>query len=262
MAQQSHPTPHSIVTIIPVYNHPDTMDDMLRGVLASGMDCIMVDDGSDANCARVLDELALKYAPRAELLRLPVNEGKGGAMIAGMRHAQKRGFTHAVQIDADGQHATGDIPAFAESSRKHPDAMICGAPVYDESVPKARFYGRYATHVWVWINTLSLDIRDSMCGFRVYPLADALRAVDSANIGKRMEFDPEILVRMHWHGVPFVNQFTRVTYPQDGLSHFRVLRDNVLISKMHARLFAGMLLRSPVLLVRKLTGRKRSGALT
>lgn len=262
MAQQSHPTPHSIVTIIPVYNHPDTMDDMLRGVLASGMDCIMVDDGSDANCARVLDELALKYAPRAELLRLPVNEGKGGAMIAGMRHAQKRGFTHAVQIDADGQHATGDIPAFAESSRKHPGAMICGAPVYDESVPKARFYGRYATHVWVWINTLSLDIRDSMCGFRVYPLADALRAVDSANIGKRMEFDPEILVRMHWHGVPFVNQFTRVTYPQDGLSHFRVLRDNVLISKMHARLFAGMLLRSPVLLARKLTGRKRSGALT
>ena len=101
MAQQSHPTPHSIVTIIPVYNHPDTMDDMLRGVLASGMDCIMVDDGSDANCARVLDELAVKYAPRAELLRLPVNEGKGGAMIAGMRHAQKRGFTHAVQIDAD-----------------------------------------------------------------------------------------------------------------------------------------------------------------
>ncbi|QIL69323.1 glycosyltransferase family 2 protein [Diaphorobacter sp. HDW4B] len=262
MAQQSHPTTHSIVTIIPVYNHPDTMDDMLRGVLASGMDCIMVDDGSDANCARVLDELAVKYAPRAELLRLLVNEGKGGAMIAGMRHAQKRGFTHAVQIDADGQHATADIPAFAESSRKHPNAMICGTPVYDESVPKARFYGRYATHVWVWINTLSLDIRDSMCGFRVYPLADALRAVDSAHIGKRMEFDPEILVRMHWHGVPFVNQFTRVTYPQDGLSHFRVLRDNVLISKMHARLFAGMLLRSPVLLARKLTGCKRSGALT
>ncbi len=253
---------YSVVTIIPVYNHPDTMDAMLRGVLASGCDCIMVDDGSDARCAQVLDELAQKYAPHVELLRLPVNEGKGGAMMKAMRHAQQRGFTHAVQIDADGQHATGDIAAFVECSRQHPQAMICGAPIYDESVPKVRLYGRYASHVWVWINTLSLDITDSMCGFRVYPLDAALRAIDSAQIGKRMEFDGEILVRMHWQGVPFVTQFTRVTYPQDGISHFRVLSDNVRISRMHARLFAGMLLRSPVLLARKLTGRRQGGALT
>lgn len=249
--------PSSIVTVIPVYNHPDTLGDMLRGVLGAGLDCILVDDGSDAACARVMDALVLQYAPRAMLVRLPVNEGKGGAMMAGMRHAATRGFSHVLQIDADGQHATGDIPKFAELARQHPDAMICGAPSYDASVPKARLYGRYATHVWVWINTLSLDIKDSMCGFRVYPLKAALRAIDSARIGKRMEFDSEVLVRMHWQGVPFVTQLTRVTYPQDGLSHFRVLRDNVLISGMHARLFAGMLLRSPVLLARKLTGGRR-----
>lgn len=247
---------HAIITIIPVYNHPDTMADMLRGVLASGQDCIMVDDGSEARCAAVLDALAAEHAPRVELLRLAQNQGKGAALIAGMRRAQQRGFTHAVQIDADGQHATADIAGFAALSRQHPLAMVCGAPVYDHSVPKARLYGRYATHVWVWINTLSLDIRDSMCGFRVYPLASSLRAWDSAHIGRRMEFDTEILVRMHWQGVPFVTQFTRVTYPQDGLSHFRMLRDNLLISKMHARLFAGMLLRSPVLLLRKLTRRR------
>ena len=247
----------SIITIIPVYNHPDTMAGMLRGVLASGQDCIMVDDGSDARCAAVLDALAAAHAPRVELVRLAVNQGKGAAMIAGMRRAQQRGFTHAVQIDADGQHATADIAAFAAQSRQHPQAVVCGAPVYDQSVPKARLYGRYATHVWVWINTWSLDIRDSMCGFRVYPLAATLRAWESADIGRRMEFDTEILVRMHWQGVPFVTQFTRVTYPQDGLSHFRMLRDNLLISKMHARLFAGMLLRSPVLLARKLSASAR-----
>lgn len=249
--------PPSIITIIPVYNHPDTMAGMLRGVLASGQDCIMVDDGSDARCAAVLDALAAAHAPRVELVRLAVNQGKGAAMIAGMRRAQQRGFTHAVQIDADGQHATADIAAFAAQSRQHPQAVVCGAPVYDQSVPKARLYGRYATHVWVWINTWSLDIRDSMCGFRVYPLAATLRAWESADIGRRMEFDTEILVRMHWQGVPFVTQFTRVTYPQDGLSHFRMLRDNLLISKMHARLFAGMLLRSPVLLARKLSASAR-----
>ncbi|MCD2166361.1 glycosyltransferase family 2 protein [Comamonas koreensis] len=247
---------HAIITIIPVYNHPDTMADMLRGVLASGQDCIMVDDGSEASCAAVLDALTAEHAPRVELLRLAQNQGKGAAMIAGMRRAQQRGFTHAVQIDADGQHATADIAGFAALSRQHPLAMVCGAPVYDHSVPKARLYGRYATHVWVWINTWSLDIRDSMCGFRVYPLAASLRAWDSAHIGRRMEFDTEILVRMHWQGVPFVTQFTRVTYPQDGLSHFRMLRDNLLISRMHARLFAGMLLRSPLLLWRKLARRR------
>ena len=205
----------------------------------------------------MLDALAAAHAPRVELVRLAVNQGKGAAMIAGMRRAQQRGFTHAVQIDADGQHATADIAAFAAQSRQHPQAVVCGAPVYDQSVPKARLYGRYATHVWVWINTWSLDIRDSMCGFRVYPLAATLRAWESADIGRRMEFDTEILVRMHWQGVPFVTQFTRVTYPQDGLSHFRMLRDNLLISKMHARLFAGMLLRSPVLLARKLSASAR-----
>lgn len=249
--------PPSIITIIPVYNHPDTMAGMLRGVLASGQDCIVVDDGSDARCAAVLDALVAAHAPRVELVRQAVNQGKGAAMIAGMRRAQQRGFTHAVQIDADGQHATADIAAFAAQSRQHPQAVVCGAPVYDQSVPKARLYGRYATHVWVWINTWSLDIRDSMCGFRVYPLAATLRAWESADIGRRMEFDTEILVRMHWQGVPFVTQFTRVTYPQDGLSHFRMLRDNLLISKMHARLFAGMLLRSPVLLARKLSASAR-----
>ncbi|NMM80856.1 glycosyl transferase [Acidovorax sp. SRB_14] len=244
------------VVIIPVYNHPDTIGAMVQGVLSAGLPCILVDDGCEPVCAAVLDALAQEHAPQVTLLRLPVNEGKGGAMMAGMRHALTHGFSHGLQIDADGQHAVADIPAFVALAQARPQAMVCGAPRYDASVPKARLYGRYATHIWVWINTLSLDIQDSMCGFRVYPLRAAVVVLDRAVIGKRMEFDTEILVRMHWQGVPFLTQRTAVTYPQDGLSHFRVWRDNVLISGMHARLFAGMLLRSPVLLARKLVGRK------
>ena len=198
----------------------------------------------------MLDALAAS-GPDVTLVRLPVNQGKGGAMMAGLREALRRGHTHALQIDADGQHATADIPAFIALSKVSPDAVICGTPVYDRSVPKGRLYGRYLTHVWVWINTLSLDIRDSMCGFRVYPLAPTVAAIDGARLGRRMDFDPEILVRLHWRGVPFVHQPTAVTYPQDGISHFRGLEDNVLISRMHARLFFGMLLRLPMLLWRK-----------
>ena len=133
--------------------------------------------------------------------------------------------------------------------------MIAGCPIYDASVPRGRLYGRYATHVWVWINTLSFDIRDSMCGFRLYPLASVLPLLDRVRIGQRMDFDSDIIVRLHWRGVRVVNQPTRVTYPQDGISHFRMFRDNVRISWMHTRLFAGMLYRSPLLLWRKVAPR-------
>lgn len=239
------------IAIIPVYNHPDTVGRMVQAVLDAGLPCLLVDDGSDAGCAAVLDAQAARARARVRLLRLRRNEGKGAAVMAGLRQALAQGYSHALQIDADGQHAVADIPHLVELARARPQAMVCGVPQYDASVPKGRLYGRYLTHVWVWVNTLSLDIRDSMCGFRVYPLRAAVAVLDSAAIGRRMEFDTEVLVRLHWRGVPFVMYPTAVTYPMDGLSHFKVWRDNLLISGMHARLFGGMLMRSPRLLARR-----------
>jgi hypothetical protein len=157
-----------------------------------------------------------------------------------------------LQIDADGQHDTAQIAGFLAAARARPDAVICGVPRYDASAPLARRAGRWLTHVWVWINTLSLDIADSMCGFRVYPLAPTLALIDEHCPGERMDFDPELLVRLHWRGVPIVNRPTPVTYPPGGVSHFRPWRDNWAISRMHARLFFGMLRRAPVLLARRL----------
>ena len=126
-----------------------------------------------------------------------------------MREAARRGFSHALQIDADGQHAAADVPGFLDEARAHPDAVICGQPVFDDSVPKSRLYGRYATHVWVWINTLSLDIRDSMCGFRVYPLAPLLAL--STNTGSdRDGFDSRVVHMTAWRCDR--NLRTRVTY--------------------------------------------------
>jgi glycosyltransferase involved in cell wall biosynthesis len=237
------------VAVIPVYDHGDAVGAVVAHVRANGLHCVLVDDGSSAGCAAVLDALA--WEDDVTLVRLPVNQGKGGAMMAGLRAAAGAGFSHALQIDADGQHDAGDIPAFLERARAAPEAVICGVPVYDESVPTGRLVGRYATHVWVWINSLSFAIRDSMCGFRVYPLAPVVRLLDDARLGRRMDFDPEVLVRLHWRGLRIVSVPTRVTYPQDGLSHFRLGLDNWLISKMHARLFLGMLMRAPMLVWRR-----------
>ena len=242
---------HSTVAVIPCYNHPDTIGLMVQAVRDRGLDVVVVDDGSHADCAAVLDALAVAHAPALTLVRLAQNQGKGGAMMAGLRQALALGFTHALQIDADGQHDVRDIPTFLSLSQAHPQAVICGQPVYDESVPKGRLYGRYATHIWVWINTLSLEIRDSMCGFRVYPLAAVVPLIDGVSIGRRMDFDVEILVRLYWRGMGISNLPTRVSYPSDGVSHFRAWLDNVLISRMHAKLFFGMLWRSPMLLWRK-----------
>ena len=243
------------LVVIPVFDHEHAIATMVEGVLASDVPCLLVDDGSSTACAAELDRLSVLHAPRVRLLRLSENQGKGGAVLAGFRWAGANAHTHVLQIDADGQHDPADIPAFLTMARAHPDDVVCGVPLYDDSVPKGRLYGRYLTHVWVWINTLSFAIRDSMCGFRVYPLPPVLQLIDEETIGRRMDFDVEVLVRLFWRSVAVRNLPTRVTYPLDGVSHFDVWRDNVRISRMHARLFFGMVRRLPRLLARRAVDR-------
>lgn len=237
--------------LIPVYNHEHAIGNVANAVLALNLPCLLVDDGSSPECAQVLDRLAAAAPNRIMLVRHTVNRGKGGAVLSGFHHAAQAGYTHALQIDADGQHCAADIPRFLEHAAAQPHAIIVGYPVYDESVPLLRFYARYLTHVWVWINTLSMKIRDSMCGFRVYPLMPVVELAQRQKIGTRMNFDTEILVRLYWDGIDIVNVPTDVGYPTDGVSHFRIWHDNLLISRMHATLFFGMLLRMPRLLARK-----------
>jgi glycosyltransferase involved in cell wall biosynthesis len=237
--------------LIPVYNHEHAVAAVVEAVLAQQLHCVLIDDGSSAVCALVLDALAGQYPEQVSLVRHAENRGKGAAVMSGFHAAHKAGFSHALQVDADGQHCVADAARFLELARQHPQAIIVGYPIYDESVPALRLYARYLTHVWVWINTLSFQIRDSMCGFRLYPLAPVLALASRRQLGQRMNFDTDILVRLVWDGVKVVNIGTRVGYPSDGVSHFRVWRDNVLITRMHATLFFGMLARLPVLLGRK-----------
>lgn len=237
--------------LIPVFNHERAVGAVVAAVRNHQLPCILVDDGSGPSCARTLDALAAAD-PGVQVLRLPGNLGKGGAVAAGLRAAARQRFTHALQLDADGQHDVRDLPGFLAASGKEPRAVICGRPVFGPDMPRSRFYGRYLTHVFVWLNTLSFDIRDAMCGFRVYPVAELVRLLDEERPGSRMDFDIEVLVRLHWRGVPMRWLDTRVGYPQDGISHFRLGLDNLLISTMHLRLFLGMLRRLPRLVSRRL----------
>ena len=242
------PTPSfNPCAIVPVYNHEHAVARVVAALRAADLPCLLVDDGSGELCARELDRLAATV-PQTALVRLGVNGGKGAAMLAGFSAAWQRGYSHALQVDADGQHALADVPAFIAAARAAPAALICGRPLFDRSMPAGRRYGRYLTHGLVWLNTLSFAIPDSLCGFRVYPLASVLRLMAEEYIGRRMDFDVEIIVRMYWRGVPMRWLPTAVTYPLDGVSHFRMLRDNARMVALQLRLFGGMLLRLPCLL--------------
>lgn len=239
--------------LIPVYNHHLVLRATVARLVNDGLPVILVDDGSDDVCKAVMAEIAEAFSA-VTLLTKASNSGKGAAFREGLHAARTLGFSHALQIDADGQHNLEDVQAFLAAARANPDALVAGYPVYDASVPKHRLYGRYASHIWVWINTLSFEIIDSMCGFRVYPVAASCALFDSEYIGERMDFDGEIIVRWHWRGLPLVQLPTSVTYPADGISHFRLWRDNGRIALMHTRLFFGLLLRLPRLLWRKIAG--------
>ncbi len=233
--------------LVPVYNHEHAIVATCEGLASLDLPIVLIDDGSHAACAAVLDHLA--QASDVHLLRIERNRGKGHAVRSGLAHAQALGFTHALQVDADGQHDRLSLPPFIEVAGQQPDRLLIGYPRFDHSVPLHRFISCYITHVWVWCNTLSTTLRDTMCGVRLYPLREVNALLSRHGCGDRMEFDTEVLVRWFWAGKPVANLPVRVSYPTDGVSHFRLFRDNVLMARMHLRLTLGMLIRLPRLIL-------------
>jgi glycosyltransferase involved in cell wall biosynthesis len=221
--------------VIPIYNHKDTIAGVLDSLVPFGLPCLVVDDGSDADTRETLRQESARR-PWVEVLRLPSNQGRGAALRHGYRRAAARAFSHVVQLDADGQHDARDVSKFLEAAGRAPDAVILGRPVFGAESPRARLYGRKISQAFVWAVTGSLAIRDPLCGFRCFPLARTLPLLDRVTLGDRMDFDPEIVVRLAWEGVPIVNVPTRVRYFPDGLSHFRMVRDNVRIARTYLRL--------------------------
>jgi len=234
----------NLCVIIPFYNHKNTIEKTLGDLLALNLYCIVIDDGSDQKTQIVLESL-MNNRNNCCSYRLETNQGKGGAVMKGFEIANEMGFSHALQVDADGQHNLQEIPAFIHAAKKHPEALICGQPIFDNSIPKHRKFSRGITHFWVGVETLTFHPIDSMCGFRVYPLRSIIAIIKQNNLGRRMNFDIEIIVRSIWSAIPIKTLPTKVIYPEDGVSHFHYWQDNLLMIKMHIKLVFGMLFRLP-----------------
>jgi glycosyltransferase involved in cell wall biosynthesis len=211
--------------------------------------CYLVNDGSNDRTTQVLETINERH-DWVTLLSLTENQGKGAALIEGFRRALKDGYTHALQVDADGQHDTDDIPRFLETASSNPGTLVIGDPEFDDTIPNSRLYGRQISRVWVWIETLSFEINDPLVGYRCYPLERTLELVERFQPGRRMEFDPEILVYFYWTFGEVINVPTAVGYRENAPSHFNVFTDNLRISYMHMNLFLGMLKRLPHLMSR------------
>jgi len=217
----------------------------------------VVVDGSTDGTLEALQALA-RDDPEIRVMALPRNRGKGAAILHGLREAEAAGYTHALTMDADGQHPTDKIREFMEASRASPDAQILGVPVFDATAPRGRVHGRKLSNWCAELETLGAGIVDSLYGFRVYPIAPLREIMERQPWMRRFDFDAEAAVRLCWRGVRPINLAAPVKYfrPEEGgVSHFRYLRDNAVLTWMHVRLILEGLVRLPLLLARRLASR-------
>jgi glycosyltransferase involved in cell wall biosynthesis len=222
--------------LIPVYNNPLTIKAVALQVRQFIDYLIIVDDGSDDETASILKQLSSDDPEHITVHPMLSNQGKGAAVQAGFKLAQAKHFTHALQVDADGQHTLTDIPRFIDAMKKSPEALILGDPIFDAGIPAIRKHGRKLTKAIVALETGALNLPDAMCGFRIYPLHPISKL---SRQGSRMSFDPDVMVRAYWANIPFVVIPTRVRYlsaEEGGVSHFRMVHDNLLNIWTHTRL--------------------------
>ncbi len=225
--------------LVPVYDNARTVGSVVAGARSLGLDVLVVDDGSNDGSGERAGEAG------GTVIRHETNRGKGAALKTGFREARARGFTHAVSIDADGQHFPEDIPALVDAARASPDALIVGTRDFStqEHVQGKSSFGRAFSNFWVWFET-GVRVHDSQCGLRVYPLEHVVR-LDLRR--DRFDLEVEVIVRAAWAGVPVLSMPVRVHYPppSERISHFKIFADNARISLLNTRLVARRLLPWP-----------------
>lgn len=247
----------SHLVLIPSYNTGPKVYETVREARAQWAPVWVVVDGSTDGTAEGLQRMAAED-PELRVMVLPRNQGKGAAVLHGLRAARAAGFTHALTMDSDGQHPAALIQAFMQRSLQRPEAMILGKPVFDASAPRLRVRGRRVSNWWTNLETLGAGVGDSLYGFRVYPIEPLIAVMARQPWMRRFDFDTEAVVRLAWRGVKPIDVDAPVKYlsaAEGGVSHFRYGRDNVLLTWMHTRLMLEFVLRLPLLAWRRAAGR-------
>ncbi|MDR0901360.1 MAG: glycosyltransferase family 2 protein [Opitutaceae bacterium] len=240
----SPPVSSTHLVLVPSYNTgAGLLLSTVRGALARWRPVWVVVDGSTDGGAEAVARLA-REEPGLRVITRAKNGGKGAAVLDGAELAAAEGFTHALVMDADGQHPAGRIPDFMAASQREPRALVLGRPVFGPEAPLARLKGRKLSVGLAWCECLGGGIDDPLFGFRVYPLAPLARVLRGTRFARRYDFDPEAAVRLFWAGVPTVNIPAACRYlsrADGGVSHFHYVRDNIRMVWLHARLITALL---------------------
>ena len=244
------------LVLIPSFNTgPDLLLRTVKSALDHAPEVWVVIDGSTDASPAALQAFAAEM-PRLKVVQLPQNQGKGAALLHGVKASKDAGFSHVLTMDADGQHPADQIPSYVALAQRYPEAVMIGVPTFGPEAPSVRVQGRKISNFFVHVETLGWGVGDCLFGMRMYPCEALLRAFAKTAFARRFDFDAEIAVRLAWLGVPMLNVPTPVRYltkDEGGISQFRYGRDNALLTWMHARLMIGAMLRFPFTLWRRLT---------
>ena len=249
-------TSRTHLVLIPSYDTGERLFSTVSSARAQWNPVWVVIDGSTDGTAERMVRMAADD-PGLRVFVLPENQGKGAAMLHGLLAAEAEGYTHALAMDSDGQHPADLIPDFMHTSQARPDTMVLGRPIFDATAPMVRVQGRKLSNGWTHIETLWAGVGDSLYGFRIYPVSPLIAVMKRQNWMRRFDFDTEAVVRLVWGGAKPLNIDAPVKYlkaDEGGVSHFNYVRDNILLSWMHARLMGEFLLRLPGLVMRRIRG--------
>ena len=238
--------------VIPSYNSGPRLEQTVREVMAVWQPVIVVIDGSTDGSDVPIVHLAAQE-PGLHALAQPRNTGKGAAVFAAFNYAVDRGWTNAAVFDADGQHDPSDLPALMAAAQQNPLALVMGMPEFGDDAPSSHVLGHALADFLAKSETLRPSLGDSIFGLRVYPMLSTIRALKRIRGGRRFDFDTQMAVRLPWLGVPTVKVPVKVHYPSGRVRHFRYLRDNLLLFRVHLWLLLRSVFVWPKLIWRKLT---------
>ena len=218
---------HNISIIIPVYNNPKTIKKVVEDALLLNIFVIVIDDGSDIKV-----ETLLEQNRNLTILRHDKNQGKGVAILTGVKEAKKRGFNYVISIDGDGQHYPREVLKLLPLLKD--ENIVIGNRAFKENVPSASKFGRQFSNFWIWTES-GKWLNDTQSGFRAYPIS--ILELDLTQ--SRYDLEIEVLTKHLWSGRAIKEVEIEVYYPPKGtrVSHFDKVQDNIKLSKIHSRLF-------------------------